>query len=147
MAILRPAVNPKDPISDKIVKYIPAEIMAAYSALIGGFVDTEDPKDKTLFIVLVSILIVINPLWTYFATYDQNLPNRVKRALFHAMIAFLAFFIWIYVDGNAFLIEIIGKDYYKLKYGSIALILFTLSTPLLARLILKDPLLNQSIKS
>ncbi|HRG57969.1 MAG TPA: hypothetical protein PK323_03375 [Bacteroidia bacterium] len=152
MATYRPAVKDDDGYIQKIIKYIPAEIVTGYTALVGYLAvgaNTEVPPHyKTYYVILLSLLTVITPVWTYFAVLDVDATdpvNQRKRAYFHAFIATIAFLIWIYTVGNFILKAVLCNCshtgcpdciYYSPVLGSIILVLFTIITPLIERIIL-----------
>lgn len=152
MASFRPAVKEDDSYIQKIIKYIPAEIMAGYTALVGylsvGSHSEIPPHYKSYYMILLIILIVITPVWTYFGVIDSQTPESVhqkKRAIFQAFIATVAFIIWVYAIGNVILKAVLchcnNTDCadcasYSPVLGSIILVLFTLMTPLFERIIL-----------
>lgn len=148
MATLRPAVEENDSYVQKIVKYIPAEIIAGYTTLVGYLSFGSFPIPayyEKYYCILLIILSIITPLWTYFAVLDNN-DNSKKRAYFHSAIATFAFWIWVYAVGNPLLKALIcgGCDdkgcadciYYSPVFGSIILVLFTIMTPVLERMVL-----------
>ncbi|TAN18080.1 MAG: hypothetical protein EPN37_05910 [Chitinophagaceae bacterium] len=151
MASFRPAVRESDGYIQKIIKYIPAEIIAGYTALVGyltvGSNAELPPHYKTYYIILLLVLIAITPVWTYFAVIDSQSPhgNQKKRAIFHAAIATVAFIIWVYAIGNILLKAVLCNCHsascadcglYSPVFGSILLVLFTLMTPLFERIFL-----------
>jgi hypothetical protein len=152
MATYRPLVSESDNYSQKIIKYIPAEIVAAYIALTGYLAVKPNiaiPSEyKTYYQIVLIVLIVITPVWTYYAVIDGKEPEdpvkRKKKALFHAAIATMAFLIWVYALGNDLLKAIICKcpipncdncPQYSPILGSIFLVLFTVLTPLFERIV------------
>jgi hypothetical protein len=153
MTTFRPAVQEDDGYIQKVIKYIPAEIVTGYTALVGYLsvgVNTEIPQGyKTYYIILLCILGVATPVWTYYAVLDNNdagsnVPVN-KRALFQSVIATLSFAIWVYTIGNPILRAIICDctntgcpdcGYYSPVLGSIILVLFTIMTPLIERIVL-----------
>ena len=152
MATFRPAVKDDDGYIQKIIKYIPAEIVTGYTALVGYLsvgANTEIPHYyKTYYLILLCILIVITPVWTFFAVLDTETTEptkQKKRAYFHAFIATVAFAIWVYAVGNVLLKAVLCNctntgcadcGYYSPVLGSIILVLFTIMTPLIERIIL-----------
>ncbi len=151
MATFRPAVNEDDGYVQKIIKYIPAEIVAGYTALVGYLsvdINTQIPSNyKTYYLILLVTLIIITPIWTFFGVID-NKPDETnkRRAYFHGGIAFFAFIIWVYALGNPILKAILCNcegaapckecSAYSTVLGSIILVLFTILTPLIERIIL-----------
>jgi hypothetical protein len=109
MEISRPAVSDGDSTLAKIVKYIPGEIIAGYTAIAGiltpaaNFGPTELDISRYKYILL--FLVVVTPIWTYISVLNSNdvivePPSRKKRAFFHACIATCSFMIWVYALGD-----------------------------------------------
>jgi hypothetical protein len=153
MATFRPTVKADDGYLQKIIKYIPAEIVTGYTAFVGYLtvsVNSEIPANyKTYYLILLCILGVITPVWTFYAVLDNDNPtdpvNNKKRAYFHSFIATFAFAIWVYAVGNPLLKAVLCNcsntgcadcGYYSPVLGSIILVLFTIMTPLIERIIL-----------
>lgn len=144
---IRPAVNPGDPYLDRIIAYIPTEVIAAYTA-ISGLLKDETGVSATYKWVLIA-LVIITPVWTYFAVKDNPKPliqdQGAKQALFHAFIAFFSFIIWVYALGDQNLIRLLCDgadqcDAYQPRTGAVVLILYTgLLVPLLERIIFGKP--------
>lgn len=162
--LLRPAIKDDDNWLSKIIKYIPAEILAVYTAVIGVLKSTSNDKlpsgsNVSTYFVIFVIIIVLTPIWTYLAVWDnpnvKEPPSKRKRAIFHAAIATVAFLIWVYAIGDILFkswlcdchdpqtmdcFKTAGHDRYNSVIGSLALILFTgLVVPLLERIILGKP--------
>ncbi len=153
MPTLRPSVKNDDGYVQKIIKYIPTEIVAAYTALV-GYLSVTTNSDipahyKTYYLILLVVLVLVTPLWTYYAVLDNsNLSDQNKarkRAFLHAVIATIAFAIWVYTIGNPLLkalmcncskIDCPDCGSYSPVLGSIILILFTSITPLIERIVL-----------
>ena len=121
MPTFRPAVKDEDNFLSKIVKYIPAEIIAVYTAIAGVLKPAANAGPVELdvqryFYVLV-FLIVVTPVWTYIAVIgnDQVVvepPSRKKRAIFHAAIATAAIIIWVYAIGDILFKSLLCKCYF-----------------------------------
>jgi len=151
MKTIRPAVAEDDGYIQKLIKYIPVEVIAAYTAMVGYLAigpTTDIPVYKIYYLVLLAILFIASPVWTYFAVLDdtdENTDQKKKRALFHSAISGFAFLIWVYATGNPLLQILLCKcttancsdcAIYSHALGSMILVLFTLVTPLLERIIL-----------
>lgn len=118
----------------KIIKYIPAEIVAGYTALRGIYLtESTDPivllindENKGGFALIFYGCLILTPLYKYYALKDPKLPT----AWFQIIISTLAFAVWVFALG----------DYFKLifdydpKTGSVILIFFTLIIPLLEKI-------------
>jgi hypothetical protein len=109
MANLRPAVKEDDSFLSKIVKYIPAEIIAVYTAIAGVLKPAANAGpiqiDVHRYMYVLIFLIIITPIWTYFAVLGNSdiitePPTKKQRAIFHATVATIAFVIWVYAIGD-----------------------------------------------
>ena len=161
MPTLRPAVKEDDEYIQKVIKYIPAEVVAGYTAIAGILsIDTSLPIPegyKKWYLIFLCVLLIAAVVWTYYAVIDNvptGTPPDKKRAAFHSVIAGAAFLIWAYAIGhplleanmcccegffltaNAVITKTCGCVIYNPKAGSILLILFTICTPLLERIVL-----------
>jgi hypothetical protein len=152
--LLRPAINDDDPWISKITKYIPAEILAVYTAVAGLLKpgDGSSGQHPTLYLAILIILFVSTFVWTFFAVKDN--PNvkepalKEAKALFHALVATIAFPIWVYALGDELLQGLLKKWSvpYDAKVGAIILILYTgLIVPLLEMIFLRPkPILQRN---
>lgn len=125
----------------KVVKYIPAEIVAAYTAARALLLEDVNSASKVLLpygekddyflytLIFVGCLL-LTPLYKYFTLRDNNLPIP----LYQIVISFLAFAIWVFAFGDFFEIT---YNWYSHKLASLTLIFFTLITPLLERIFIK----------
>lgn len=141
MATFRPSVNTDDGYFKKVVKYIPAEIIAAYTFAI-GIITAKDCNGEyiSLFPWIFFILLLFTPIYMYLSVIDNPGIDPIKKkkhAIFHAVIASLAFVLWGYALGDIPMICYIGESAYKAAVGSLLLAAFSLIVPLLERLFLK----------
>ncbi|MBO9154142.1 hypothetical protein ACFOTA_18145 [Chitinophaga sp. GCM10012297] len=149
--MLRPTVTNDDNYLSKIIKYIPAEVIAVYTAAAGILKPVGgEAINLSAYKVTVIIILVLTPIWTYFAVIDKPTslpeePKPVKRAVFHAIIATISFIVWLFAIGDMLFIawwcEIKQiKCLYDAKVASLVLILYTgLIVPLLERIVLGKP--------
>jgi hypothetical protein len=108
-----------DTYTDKIVKYIPADVVAAWvaaSGIISGAADTF-PKNTALWASFI-FGVIITPLWTLRQTRGPGLPPAYKQAV----ISTLAFIVWVFALGGPFM----SLGFYNAVWGSLVLIAFTL---------------------
>ena len=104
---------------DRVVKYIPADIVSAWVAvtgLIGGRTDIS--VDSILWIAFV-LGIIITAAWMWRQTSE---PERETAAVTQILISTVAFVIWVFALGGPFA----NLGFYKPVYGSLLLILYTL---------------------
>lgn len=130
----------------KVVKYIPTEIVAAYTAarallledvstLSKGQLPYGEKEDYFLYTFIFFGCLLLIPLYKYYALRDKNLPVP----FYQITISLLAFAIWVFAFGDFFEIN---YSWYSHKLASLTLIFFTLITPLLERVFVKN---NKSI--
>lgn len=120
----------------KIVKYIPAEIVAAYVALADAvptkMQDNKPLENPTLWIIYW-ILLVLTPLYTWFFTQEVNKPKPV----FQTVVAPIAFTAWVFAIGGPF-----AKCKFDLNQpaiGTIVLIVTLLLIPLAEHIFIPTP--------
>jgi hypothetical protein len=107
-----------DTFFDKVIKYIPADIVAAWIAATGVIASGQaDPGAGLQWIVFV-FLLVVTPLWILRQT---RMPGR-PLAWTQALVATGAFAVWIFALGGPFA----EYAFYKPWHGSLALIGYTL---------------------
>jgi hypothetical protein len=109
---------PPDGYFDKVVKYIPADIVAAWvaiSALVKGA--TNVPVNTVLWISFV-VGLVLTAWWTWAQTNVTGKPPAVKQIV----ISTLAFAVWVFAIGAPF----DSLSWYSTIYASILLIAYTL---------------------
>lgn len=103
---------------DKIVKYIPADIVAAWVA-VGALVKgaTDVPVNTVLWISFV-VGLVLTAWWTWAQTNVPGKPPAVKQIV----ISTLAFAVWVFAIGAPF----DSLSWYRAIYASVLLIGYTL---------------------
>lgn len=121
IATIQSTSPPKlDTFKDKLIKYIPAEVVAAWISA-KGIVESSfesDPKlAQTLWIVAIVGLFA-----SFFYTIKITAVSGYKHAYVQATISSIAFSIWVIATGPPFEMEPV--------YGSLLLIGFTLLIPL-----------------
>jgi uncharacterized membrane protein len=145
MPTFRPSVNQDDGYFKKVVKYIPAEIIGAYTFCI-GLISSKDGDNIHLFPWILFGLLIFTPIYMYLSVFENPNNNpaiKKKLALFHAIIASVAYIIWAYALGDTSMIDFFkekfGTDWYNSIAGSLALVAFSMVVPLLERLFFKTP--------
>ena len=112
-----------DKYSDKLLKNIPAEIVAAWVAISNLINNTNNiPKITILWIVFIICFILVG-FWIKKQTYKEGLPIAKTQII----VSMGAFVIWVFALGEPFTCF----KFYHPIYGSIALILYTLVVPLI----------------
>lgn len=100
---------------ERVAKYVPAEIVAAYIAANGAATGANNAG--LLFTVIFAACIVCTPVYiTRFAT-------TTKEAWTNGVLATLAFIVWAYATGGGLIAYL---DWYDPAAGSVILVVFTL---------------------
>lgn len=103
---------------DRVVKYIPADVISAWLAVTGLISGREDiPVTLILWIALLCGL-VLTAVWTL----QQTEQSRHKSAITQTLISTGAFIVWVFALGGPFA----ALAFYKPVYGSLLLIFYTL---------------------
>lgn len=102
----------------RLVKYIPAEVVAIYLAATGFVPATADDRQTWLWIIF-AVCAVLTPIYFYIATKDKK--NRKGPLYIQVLLATLAFPVWVFAVGGPFA----GLPWYKSYVASIVLIFVT----------------------
>lgn len=114
------AVREIDTYFDRVVKYIPTEIVGAWIA-IKGLVESATVSNKqTILWICLPVGVILAALWTLKQTSMLGKPPAVTQTI----ISTFAFIVWVVALGEPF-VTLLGKSEQAL-YGSILLIFFTL---------------------
>ena len=108
---------------EKLVKFIPADILAAYLAISGITASNDPPLWLTWGIF--GVLLALTPLYVCLVKTDP--PGIAWSKTFHWVTACLAFSAWVFAMGGPFATLVFYKPY----LGSVVLILTTLIIPVL----------------
>ncbi len=108
-----------DTYSDKVVKYIPADIVGAWVAATGiiSGASQKVPKDTVLWFAF-GIGIVLAALWTWKQTSESGKP----AAKIQIAVSTGAFVVWVFALGGPF----VHLSWYDPAFGSLLLIFYTL---------------------
>ncbi len=113
-----------DSYAEKLIKYIPADILAAYVAITGITASNDPPL--WLSWGVFGVLLALTPLYV---CYVKTQPaGFVSSKMFHWLTACLAFTAWCFALGGPFAQTFV---WYKPYLGSVVLILTTLIIPVL----------------
>ncbi len=107
-----------DGYQDRLLKYIPADVNAAWLALTGIVKSAMTIPQNTVLWILFGILLILTPIWTWKETSKLNKPPAKTQIV----VATGAFFVWAFALGEPFT----SLRFYQPVYGSILLILYTL---------------------
>jgi len=113
---------------DRIIKYIPADVVGAWVA-ISGIIPKDaasDPNNKVVVWIAFAVCLICCAAWTALQTRNGKSP-----AIIQIMVSTCAFAVWVAALGRPF-DSIPGYQQY---YGSISLVAFTLIS---GRIVPKD---------
>lgn len=103
---------------DRVVKYIPSDIVAAWAVATGLITSTPNiPRGTVLWIAFV-IGIIFTALWTL----KQTTEPKKKPAITQTAISVGAFIVWVIALGGPF----VTLAFYNVVYGSLLLIGYSL---------------------
>jgi hypothetical protein len=105
---------------DRIIKYIPADVIGAWIATVGivsSFAASDTPKDTILWVAF-AIGIIFTAIWTWKQTTVQGEPVAVTQII----ISIGAFIVLVFALGEPFA----GLSWYDPGYGSLSLIFYAL---------------------
>ncbi|HUF98942.1 MAG TPA: hypothetical protein VMM60_12505 [Ilumatobacter sp.] len=114
----------------KLVKYIPAEINAAYLAGAGIIAAASgEAARNTAHWVWVVFLFLAAPLWIAVATREPGKPI----AWYQTLVAPVALIVWVFAMGGPFE----QMSWYQPMWGSLALIATTILFPILEKVFVR----------
>lgn len=113
---------------DKVISYVPTEVVAAYVASTGILAGVKDrgPAIDWLWLAFIALMA---GCWTAVATRDKDKNEPV--AWFQTIIAVIALLVWAFALGGPFA----TLAWYDKLYGSLLLIAFSLVVPPLQRIV------------
>jgi hypothetical protein len=103
---------------DKVVKYIPSDIVAAWTAATGLIKSAANVPTNTVLWICFAVGILLTAAWTWRQTNIANQPPAKKQIL----ISTIAFGVWVFALGAPF--DALG--WYRPLYASLLLICYTL---------------------
>jgi hypothetical protein len=115
-----PQIPKEDDYTQKLLKYIPAEIVAAFIAIDGVIKSVTNPSIVAQWVIL-GVLFLATVAYTWRASEKPGLPLAIDQIC----ISSIAFFIWVFTLGGPFA----SLSWYMSYYGTIALILYTTLIP------------------
>ena len=113
-----------DGYADKIIKYIPSEIVGGWIAL-QGIAENIDSEGKITLLWGILIFLVI---LTFFYIQKATTDSKKKPAIKQTVFSVVAFMIWAFAIGGQ---PFESLTFYNSAYGSILMILYTVTLPLI----------------
>lgn len=107
---------------DKLIKYIPTEIVGGWIAITGLIKSASDIPTNTILWILLVIFTGLTAVYILKQTFEPKKPLAIKQT----SISTIAFMVWVFALGEPFE----SLSFYNPVYGSVLLILFNLTIPL-----------------
>jgi len=104
---------------DRVIKYIPADVVAAWTAATGLIASSGNAAQNTLLWISFIVGLVFTAGWTY----RQTAVPKMKTATTQIGIATVAFAVWVFALGGG---PFASLSWYDPVYGSLLLIAYTL---------------------
>ncbi|MDZ7969124.1 MAG: hypothetical protein RM368_29940 [Nostoc sp. DedSLP03] len=108
---------------DKVIKYIPADIVGAWVTVTGLIKSGGDVPTTMLLWIAFILGIVLTAVWTVKQTSVKNKPPAITQTV----VSTGAFIVWVFALGGPF----VTLGFYRPLYGSLLLILYTLIVALI----------------
>ena len=124
-----PKETKEDGFIAKLIKYIPAEVIAAHQTLAGLY----SPENAALVGWLTLVLLPFSPVWFFIGTKD---PGE-KPAWLQVVLCPIAFAIWMIVLKSPAVLLLFKKPLLSDQQGSIVLFFATLLIPVIEKLVVK----------
>ncbi|MBU6454007.1 MAG: hypothetical protein KGS72_19665 [Cyanobacteria bacterium REEB67] len=129
-----PDSKPTDSFGEKLLRYIPGDIVAAWVALTGILAQAAADVPVWLSWAVLGALLALTPFYVCFVKTDP--PGITAAKSFHWVTACLAFVSWSFAMGGPFA----TLAWYKPVFGSVLLVIVTLVIPVLERFFVKGPI-------
>lgn len=118
---------------EKLLKYIPGDIVAAFVAL-DGILKQGGNDPMWLSWAVFGALLVLTPF--YICYVKTTPPGIVATKTFHWVASTVAFAVWVFALGGPFAVTF---DWYRPVLGSVLLIITTLALPVFESIFYKSP--------
>ena len=109
-----------DDYKSRLLKYIPAEIVAAF-VTIEGIIKSVTQAPVFVYWTVFFVLLVLTPFYVWRVSSEPDKPPATAQIV----VAAIAFFVWVFALGGPFS----SLGWYMPLYGSILLVLYTVAIP------------------
>ncbi|MEH2457497.1 hypothetical protein [Nostoc sp.] len=110
---------------DRVVKYIPTDVVALWVTVTGLIKGSKDVPTDTLLWITFAFGIFLTVAWTLKTTGEPKKPPAITQTA----ISTGAFIVWVFALGEPFATTFQG--FYKPLYGSLLMIAYTSIVPLI----------------
>ena len=115
----------RDSYLERVAKYVPAEIVAAYVVIIGFAASVPTSTQLAAMVVAFAVCLIATPLYLW------RMGKGAKVKSVHLIVSTIAFVIWAYaVGGSGGLFGVTGLNLHEPNWASIILVIFTLASGL-----------------
>jgi hypothetical protein len=123
-AAFPPGVPPRarsaDDYRTRLLTYIPADVVAAW-VFLDRILHVDPIGSPTLHWIVFGVVLVLTPLWTWYATEAPALPAA------RVLTSTVAFAVWVFALGGPF----VRLGWYTPTLAAVLLVLYTLAAPLI----------------
>lgn len=116
---------------EKLLLYIPADLVAGYLAL-DGIIKQSIPDVGSInwiYWAVFASMLLLTPLYIFFKPSDSSVLQCTPR--FRVITGSIAFVVWVFALGGPFAVTF---DWYRPVYGSLLLIITTLTIPVFEKI-------------
>src|SRR5712691_5268879 len=113
---------PIDGYFDRVIKYIPADVIAGWTALTGLLAAASGAPSVVILWGAFGVFILLTAAWTWKQTSLPDQPPAVTQIL----VASAAFIVWVFALSGPFAL----LSWYQPVYGAVLLIIFTIAVGL-----------------
>jgi hypothetical protein len=108
---------------DRVIKYIPSDVVAAWTAVTGLVNADAQAPQNTLLWILFGLFTLLTAGWTW----KQTTGGGKLSPTIQILLSTLSFIVWVFALGGPF---VSLEGFYRPLYGSLALIVYTLAVGL-----------------
>jgi len=87
---------PGDDYADRIVKLIPADVVAAWVAAISAVKAAQSPPSETIMWIAFAFACIVAAIWTWRKTKIDKQPPAIRQTI----VSTVAFAVWAYATGG-----------------------------------------------
>lgn len=104
---------------DRVIKYIPSDIVAAWTVVTGLISTDPTAPQKPLLWISFFIFVLITVWWVWKQTSQRNQPPAISQIT----VSTFSFIVWVFALGGPFAT---WEGFYRPLYGSLVLVVYSL---------------------
>lgn len=117
---------------EKIIRYIPGPLVTAYMFLDGVLKEQVFSYQLYAYWLVFFTILILTPFYVLLRPSFLVFWNEPPSRKFHAIVASVSFVVWVFALGGPFAVTF--PEIYRPFFGTILLVLVTLTIPVLERL-------------